>query len=1043
MSCGKGNTGFPDQGVVRPLLESVMEEGSHKGHRGAKAGRKADKKAKRKNTGDGSKTSNPKVRPNISDTVLNIFPQAFAFASGRKAAKQVQRAQEMVQKKLHVPIVDRSSQEPPPITVVVAGPKGCGKSTLIKSLVKRYSKQNLAEVKGPITVVSGKKQRLTFIECGSDLNSMIDASKVADLVLLMINAKTGFTMDTFELLNMMQVHGFPRVMGVLSHLDGFKDSKALRNRKKVLKQRFWTELYQGAKLFFLSGLVHGKYLPRDVLNLTRFLSVVRLRPLIWRNSHPYAVADRVEDLTPVETIEADPVCDRTVCFYGYLRGIPLKQIPGSLQLHIPGAGDFAIESLSALPDPCPLPETEGKQRSINDRQRRIYAPMADLAGIVYDQDAVYIDMPHKQGGGSRGSGDGLLEDSSDEDMEDAGSQEDEALGADGERLLRRIQKDRRPLDAGMKEARMSIFKDSAALGADDIDDEDMYGDENESDMDHDDEDEEESYDQDSFDEDEEEGLLEPGAMDLDVVDTFADHDPDTAIIDEALSDGDMLELLRSRFITGSTDANAEDDEDDDEDGFEDLEAESNNQNDPKQSTEEDEMAKKKAELKKKFDAEFDSRFDTGDGEAADKTYYEEMKESMAKQQQMNRNAFAGEDAAVREQLEGLQPGTYVRIVVARMPCEFMENFDPHRLIILGGLLANEANLGFCQARIKKHRWFGRTLKNNEPLIISAGWRRFQTCPLLSMKDATRNRLIKYTPDHMHCMATFYGPVLPQNTGLVAFRSIAEGQSQFRVSATGVVLEFDHSVRILKKLKLVGHPFEIHRNTAFIKDMFNSELEVAKFEGAALRTVSGIRGQIKKAVRTPPGAFRASFEDKILRSDIVFMRTWYQVKPRTFYNPVQSALSKDWAAMRLNAQVREATQTPIPSQPDSLYKPIERGPRRFNPLKVPKSVQRDLPFSAKPKLTKAATKAGKPGYLQRRAVMLESAERKALSMLQAISTVDHEKQAKRKAKQSVQRAAYQKKVAKETAIKDAKKKEKILATIAAKNRQDTKDAKRRA
>ena len=47
--------------------------------------------------------------------------------------------------------------------------------------------------------------------------------------------------------------------------------------------------------------------------------------------------------------------------------------------------------MSLLPDPCPLPTRESR-RTLNERERLIYAPFSGVGGIVYDKDAVYIDL---------------------------------------------------------------------------------------------------------------------------------------------------------------------------------------------------------------------------------------------------------------------------------------------------------------------------------------------------------------------------------------------------------------------------------------------------------------------------------------------------------------------------------------------------------------------------------------------------------------------------------------------------------------------------
>ena len=326
---------------------------------------------------------------------------------------------------------------------------------------------------------------------------------------------------------------------------------------------------------------------------------------------------------------------------------------------------------------------------------------------------------------------------------------------------------------------------------------------------------------------------------------------------------EMFDSIRHLFITGRNYPSTVDGDHDpagsDDDFDEDEKMNTDDEGKPRDIVDASLTAKKEA-LKRKFDEQYD------DPESAKQDFYTEAKEAISAQQALNRAEFADVDAATRALVEGYQPGAYVRLELNSVPCEMSVHFDPTRPLVVGGLVSAEEQFGFVQVRIKRHRWHTRTLKTNDPLILSLGWRRFQTVPIYSLDDhSIRMRMLKYTPEHMHCYATFYGPISAPNTGFCAFNSLEDSVSAFRIAATGVVLDIDRSVKIVKKLKLTGVPYKIFKNTAFVKDMFSSALEVAKFEGANLRTVSGIRGQVKKGLPKPDGAFRATFEDKVLMS----------------------------------------------------------------------------------------------------------------------------------------------------------------------------------
>lgn len=1027
---------------------------------------------------------------------------------------------------------------------------------------------------------------------------MIDVSKVADIILLMIDGNYGFEMETMEFLNVLSASGMPgNVFGILTHLDLFQKPSALKDAKKRLKNRFWGELYQGAKLFYLSGVINGRYPDREIHNLSRFLSVMKNpRPLVWRNSHPYCLADRVLDITPPILLEEDDKCDRTVALYGYLRGTNFSA--EGARVHVPGVGDLNVSMIEALPDPCPTPfmdqevaKATGKttRRRLGEKQKLLFAPMSDVGGVLVDKDAVYIDVKSStfdreaDENEERGLGEQMVVGLQGERRLLGEAEDGVRLFSGGERLMDQDDPETAN-DAGRGGLRHPDLTSLETLDSDDdaeandytrdedgaTDDEDFEegvdvpagklgrlfkpaedGKSNGklfTDLDFADSDsdlgsvsnvEDQQFDSEASGSDggddggEEEAALRwktklaenakslhrkeryQRASDLsrlfydetlrpadvarrwrgDLAETAAgaevDEDAnegaendiffkkakqeeeeedlgdrmlpkfDYEVLAAKWSDPDNLDELRLRFasaslartkrsnnyVNGDADGESEDEDDEGDGDFEDLEAE------PKAAkgiaedaplsleAERERNAQKKEELKLRFEEEdkegfgkVQERGKSGPDEEAEfgeDDWYEAQKAQIQKQLDINRAEFDSMDINSRVRVEGHKAGTYARVVLENVPYEFATTFNPRFPILIGGLAPTEDRFGFVQIRIKRHRWHKKILKTNDPLIFSLGWRRFQTLPVYSISDSrTRNRMLKYTPEHMHCFGTFYGPLIAPNTGFCCVQSFSNQNPGFRIAATGVVLNVDESTEIVKKLKLTGHPYKIFRNTAFIKDMFTSALEIAKFEGASIRTVSGIRGQIKRALSKPDGHFRATFEDKVLMSDIIFLRAWYPIKPHRFYNPVTNLLDashttnnqggegEGWKGMRLTGQVRRDQGLATPQQKNSVYRPIERPTRHFNPLRVPRQLAAELPFKSQIAQMKPQRKQT---YLQKRAVVVGGEEKRARDLMQKILTIRKEKEEKRRVAQEKRKEPYRKKIKENEEMKATREK----------------------
>mmetsp|Transcript_56299 Transcript_56299/g.127990 ORF Transcript_56299/g.127990 Transcript_56299/m.127990 type:complete len:849 (+) Transcript_56299:678-3224(+) len=820
----------------------------------------------------------------------------------------------------------------------------------------------------------------------------------------------------------------------------------------------------------MSGIEYGRYARKDILGLVRLILNIKYLPLSWRAAHPYILAHRFEDATEAtRNTEED---GHQVNFYGYVYGAMLRP---NIVMHLPGVGDYNVTAVKNYSDPCPPPEKLGMKqrasatteerkqnkaamrlRTLSDKYRLIYAPSSNIGNVVFDADAMYINVAEHKDGFTRKEDfvqpeeDAADDDDGDEGSESSGQDEEGTRLPEAVSMVRQLQQADSVLDGVVRRKTMALIPGmEVEVPVEEVTqggrtrrrvlERPVEGAERNGG----DQDDDEDTDLDAAADEEEFTLL--GA------DAGGQIPGDAALEDDGARGRAEVEKAQARFSAktlfdlvygnqpiaaaptaavskSQADPTADkklalfDEEEDDEasttagtdiDAFESCKVPFGTN--PGGIFQLDEEAR--AELKaRKFAAggwdsadEAEKDADMDEGEGAEKPDKDEEGAGEEKDEDEKPGALD------EERFVNVFPiGTYVRVTLDKVPAASVEQLNMARPMVLGGCLAGEAKLGMLQMRVKKHRWHKKLLKTNDALLFSAGWRRFQSIPMFCTEDRSGQvRMLKYSPEHKHCMMTAWAPLVHPQTGILCVRNWAPGVAGFRIAATGLVLEASTQFRIVKKLKFVGEPKQIFKKTAFISGMFSSDLEVSKCVHAKLQTVSGIRGEIKKAVGTQ-GTFRAGFEDKILMSDLVICKAWVQVSPKKFYNPMLDL--PEWRRMRTMAELRRDAEVAIPQKADADYgaKPV-RAEKVFNELKIGKNLAKNLPFELRPE---DRSKRERHELEDKTAVVRSEEEEQVANLLAKLELIKADKLQKKQAKRDIKWAAKRKVEDREQAARDA-------------------------
>ena len=544
-------------------------------------------------------------------------------------------------------------------------------------------------------------------------------------------------METFEFLSVLQIHGFPRLLGVATHMDYLRENKQKKKMKKELRKRFEVEVPPESKLFFVKNLKKGLYDFKDIHNLSRFISVIIPREMEFKKKHPHLLVDRVEQN------------DGRPMVFGYVRGGDIIQDENQKQFLLSGLGMVNYKSVTKVHDPCPV-GISGQKRGLRKNEKVLYAPQSNIGMAMFDDTGDYVEIPDKHVVFTKKE-----------------NQDQEVEEHQGVKMMRNLQK-------GLKEETSDEeFELIEGIALDEEKQEDNKIEEEKEDKIgelalkvH------QEYKEDKIDNI---NMKQSDVIDLNRIvypELFSIQNGTNGPLPD-FSSNSMSYLHKSKkneILENKSLSN--------QNGFLNVILEKCGDNSYFYPTDLKDVTFYTEQTKCRFATGF--KGDESDPENSDEDEMEiEDDSSVDLDDYVSDNE--AEMAKKEKEIENIKiinsrlitKGSYVRIELDNIPDKIFKKFT-EMPVIISQLATGETQMGFLMVKFKRHRFYRNLLKTNDPLIVSLNFSKYQTVPYFCRKDlGQRLRMLKYTPKHEFCLAVFYGNYVPAQTGVIAFQTISK------------------------------------------------------------------------------------------------------------------------------------------------------------------------------------------------------------------------------------------------------------------------------